>query len=943
MNKEQLTNKIVRIIIPLLMVACLMLTVISCNNLLDVSEQPAIGNGKTGYFVLNIGSARTIKPTVMEFAAYDLVFTPRAGGLPVVIIVDDVNKPIELPVAAYDLEVKAYLANATEPTAKGQLENIVIAAGIITSGNVVTLSVITGEGTGFFKWNISFPAQVTEANMTITKTGESTPFKTLVFKADGSYGADPVNNSSTEGEELSAGNYLVTLKASNGTREAGFTEDLHIYRGMDSVLTQIFIDGHFTGRFVVTTEADSGAGSLRQAVADANASDNSIIYIDRATVNTITLTSTRLEITKNMIIEGNGATITSSRNPSNETVTLYINTAAAAAKVSSLHFKDGRSLNVSPAIYILAGTLILESCIFSDNLITGIGSSNSGAIYNSGGNLTVRGCTFINNSAQGSAGAIFNALGSINLFGNLFLGNTGTWPVMYQFNSSVTSGYNITDVPIGTSSGQSGFAMATGNANMFDTGFSMATVMPSEPLENFPQFDFHGNLRQWPGKPGAINFGYTDGYNYYPFIIDIKDISGVVRPVGGHAPVTEPVQTRQYAGTVAWYTGTAPNLILFTGDTFESGVVYTALIQITSVTNHFTYAGLPSNYFNIVHANNVSFNAETGIITAVFPETVTPSVKVSRNNEPQIDFINLPDALEYIRTTGAGNYIVTLSEDQGIDTFTLSAAGIHITLIGDGGIKTITHTSTVNSDTMFTVSNASSSLTLDENITLQGRTPVRNMPLVRTTNGTITMKEGSRITGFISSSANNNTGTVNVNGANAHFVMQGGSIDGNRNNSATTNTIATGGVNVLLGSFTMEGGSIIGNFHGALNTGIPSDVYIQPTVSERFNLSGTAAIGTVKLLANNATDNSRITIPSQWTGTIAVLDLRSNITGTNVKDWWLNKTILDGAGLNANIVGQITNLGSFFSSTPNTTATEAIIGYIIGTEGEDLGKLIAVQ
>jgi uncharacterized membrane protein len=89
-------------------------------------------------------------------------------------------------------------------------------------------------------------------------------------------------------------------------------------------------------------------------------------------------------------------------------------------------------------------------------------------------------------------------------------------------------------------------------------------------------------------------------------------ISGVTAPAIGATPVTE-IETAQYAGTVTWNGNPA---------TFAASTVYTATITLTPKEGY-TLQGVEGG-FTVAGAAQVSFNAETGVITAVFPATAAP-------------------------------------------------------------------------------------------------------------------------------------------------------------------------------------------------------------------------------------------------------------------------------------------------------------------------------
>ena len=98
-------------------------------------------------------------------------------------------------------------------------------------------------------------------------------------------------------------------------------------------------------------------------------------------------------------------------------------------------------------------------------------------------------------------------------------------------------------------------------------------------------------------------------------VIDIAAITGVTAPVTGATPLTTPIETAQYTGTVAWSGSPAT----FAGDT-----VYTATITLTPKAGY-TLTGVAENFFTVDGATTVTNAANTGVVAAVFAKTVALS------------------------------------------------------------------------------------------------------------------------------------------------------------------------------------------------------------------------------------------------------------------------------------------------------------------------------
>jgi predicted outer membrane repeat protein len=262
-------------------------------------------------------------------------------------------------------------------------------------------------------------------------------------------------------------------------------------------------------RLVTVNSSTDGTGSattpgtLRYALA--NAADGDIIAIDNSlTGHTIALASGLPEITKDIVIEGNGITLSgASITPDYYSNILRLGSTAEVT-IRRVHFKDGKTTDYGGAIYKSGNALVvLESCIFSGNQ-----ASSGGAIYNTG-QLIVRACTFYGNTAISLAGAIYN--GTVTLTGNLFYGNGSTAPygnVVYVSSGTVTSGgYNVSDYASGTNSPTgSGWTFVTGDTQVttptvdttsfkpLSASLSTLQIVPTS-LADYPATDFYGNAR----------------------------------------------------------------------------------------------------------------------------------------------------------------------------------------------------------------------------------------------------------------------------------------------------------------------------------------------------------------------------------------------------------------------------------------------------------------
>ena len=137
----------------------------------------------------------------------------------------------------------------------------------------------------------------------------------------------------------------------------------------------------------VTSTADDGEGTLRQALADASDGDT----IDFSVNGTIALTSGSLMVDKSVsIIVGPGQDVTLDGMQSDRV--LFI-APGKTVLISGLTIANGMTLSAGGGIYN-AGTLTLNECTLMDNSATGGG----GGVFTEG-DLTITGCILSGNWA----------------------------------------------------------------------------------------------------------------------------------------------------------------------------------------------------------------------------------------------------------------------------------------------------------------------------------------------------------------------------------------------------------------------------------------------------------------------------------------------------------------------------------------------------------------
>jgi hypothetical protein len=165
--------------------------------------------------------------------------------------------------------------------------------------------------------------------------------------------------------------------------------------------------------------------------------------------------------------------------------------------------------------------------------------------------------------------------------------------------------------------------------------------------------------------------------------------------------------------------------------------------------------------------------------------------------------------LSWLQTNAQSNtnYTVEVTTDESIGPTTLSYSNrstIGITLKGTDTTRIISLSS---SGAMFTVSSGVT-LTLDNNITLQGQSNNTNSLVNVYGGGRLVMNAGSAITGNTYNSSSSDTGYGFGGGV---YVFSGGTVTMSGGTISSNTARSGGGVYVGGGTFTMSGGTISGN------------------------------------------------------------------------------------------------------------------------------------
>ena len=192
--------------------------------------------------------------------------------------------------------------------------------------------------------------------------------------------------------------------------------------------------------FTVTNTNDSGAGSLRDAIATAT-SGGTILFHPSLTATgptTITLTSGELKLMKPFTISGPGADrLAISAGNSSRVVS---NTNGAISRLLGLTIRDGHSTETGGGIYNSA-RLTIQSCVVTSCSTDTYG----GGVKTLGQWLRIRDSVFSGNYAYNRGGAIMgNPDSPVEAVRTVFRGNTARFfaGAVHVYSGDLTSTYS---------------------------------------------------------------------------------------------------------------------------------------------------------------------------------------------------------------------------------------------------------------------------------------------------------------------------------------------------------------------------------------------------------------------------------------------------------------------------------------------------------------------
>jgi uncharacterized repeat protein (TIGR01451 family) len=191
----------------------------------------------------------------------------------------------------------------------------------------------------------------------------------------------------------------------------------------------------------VTTGADSGAGSLRQAIQDA--CPGGTIFISAQLVGQVTLTSGELLINKPLTIQGPGANLLNVRRDPAASGFRIFEITSPGVMISGLTISGGSAGAGNNGGGVLnGGTLALKSVAITGNASGGSG----GGVYNNG-SMTIINSTLSGNTAVQNGGVVYNNGNALEIINSTLSGNSaqGFGGGLYVNNAATLTNVTVTN------------------------------------------------------------------------------------------------------------------------------------------------------------------------------------------------------------------------------------------------------------------------------------------------------------------------------------------------------------------------------------------------------------------------------------------------------------------------------------------------------------------
>ena len=847
MKKIQRTNgKKYRQLVTIFISLLSFFVLVGCYNpITPPNTLPTPPEGKGSFTLALSDTTRTIlpnTPVLNDFLVYRLIFTFTSGDI--VESTDRTNatlsiNPIFLEPGIYNLNVYAYKDEAkTQLAAQGMLNGIVISSGNNTSANV-TLKALLTDGTGSFGWNISIPADVSLASMTITPgNAGGTAQQTITL-------SPPIAVGNCD---LNAGFYNLTLNLEKTDgKMVVWKELLYVYRNLSSVLNHTFTNVYFSdSNYTITYKYNDGelttdgtqsilhgATLIRPNDPSRNGYNFGGWYTDNNTFDSPMVFNQPVIGSFTLYAKWDKVPVTSVElNKSSLSLTV----GDTETVIFSIFPTDAPNKNISwfssnPSVaFINNGTITAISPGTAVVIVTTQDGEKTAQcvirVYN-----TVNKNRLHATSYAGSDKIKYSYSYNEYDYYYIYLGELAAIPMFYRDNASYNHyGVNYTYTFSTTDITKTSIRNTVSNSSVQAIGI----------VKDYTYSTTNGWREGWEISVSGKSI-----------IKDIFELKGGAKWYG------EDYWERYISDTTSnsfqQTTSLTDTLEHATEKVYESMRSETIYLTQDDKPGYYrwTMFGASDVYLYVVRDSNtgdIYYEFKEKVIPGVyswrFEYSETPSFSKSDDSsfeidisilenlpKPVLDFgvpgANLTDKLSWLQSNAesGGEYIIEVFNNESISPKTLSYSGRNnITIVLKGMV--VNHTIGLSSNgNMFRVGSGVK-LILDNGIILFGRSENNTCMVNVDTGGSLVMKPGSSI--------NSNTGSVYsgagvvVSGA---FTMEGGEISENAASGGGSGVIVYesgiftmksgeisrnkgGGVRISRGSFSMEGGKIVGNTSG---------------------------------------------------------------------------------------------------------------------------------
>ncbi len=275
---------------------------------------------------------------------------------------------------------------------------------------------------------------------------------------------------------------------------------------------------------MVENSNDSGAGSLRDTIANATAGDTIEFDMSAGHVTSqIVLTGGELSLSANLTIVGPGATSLSISG--NAASAVFNIQAGVTAAISGLSIDSGSSAGNGGDVENAGDLPSLSACTVS----SGIAAGDGGGIENdNSGMLTLTGCTVAGNSSSNDGGGIDNA-GTLTLINSTIAGNSASSGSGGGLSNAGTDTSINCTVALNTAFDGGGIGaggtLTLGNSIVADNSLSGAGLGP----------DFFGEVT---ADSGNNLIGDSSGSIGFTQPTDLLDVDPLLSPLGNYGGTT---------------------------------------------------------------------------------------------------------------------------------------------------------------------------------------------------------------------------------------------------------------------------------------------------------------------------------------------------------------------------------------------------------------------